>query len=104
MPEVFKRLQAIFIFKSGGDAVKAQVLAAIPVHRLAVVLIAAGSALNSGKRSGKYVFNVLEGLNAICHQSVLQARLTGSRGGLAKTRALASRRRPTSSKTVSRLS
>ena len=48
MREMFEHLQAIVMCKSGDDAVEAQVLAAVPVHRLAAVLIAAKSALNIG--------------------------------------------------------
>jgi len=59
MPAAFKQLQAILMRKSGGDAVMAQVLAAVPVHGLDAVLVAAELALESGKPSGEHVLNVL---------------------------------------------
>jgi hypothetical protein len=42
----------------GGDRVMAQVLAAVPVHRLDAVLVAAELALEAGKPSGEHVLNV----------------------------------------------
>ena len=59
MPAAFKQLQAILMRRSGGDAVMAQVLAAVPVHGLEAVLVAAELALESGKPSGEHVLNVL---------------------------------------------
>jgi transposase len=64
MPAAFKQLQAILIRKSGGDAVMAQVLAAVPVHGLDAVLVAAELALESGKPSGEHVLNVLARLKS----------------------------------------
>ena len=64
MPAAFKQLQAILMRKSGGDAVMAQVLAAVPVHGLDAVLVAAELALESGKPSGEHVLNVLARLKS----------------------------------------
>ena len=55
LPAAFKQLQAILMRKSGGDAVMAQMLAAVPVHGLDAVLVAAELALESGKPSGEHV-------------------------------------------------
>lgn len=64
MPAAFRQLQAILMRKSGGDAVMAQVLAAVPVHGLDAVLVAAELALESGKPSGEHVLNVLARLKS----------------------------------------
>ena len=64
MPAAFKQLQAILMRKSGGDAVMAQVLAAVPVHGLDAVLVAAELALESSKPSGEHVLNVLARLKS----------------------------------------
>ena len=64
MPAAFKQLQAILMRKFGGDAVVAQVLAAIPVHGLDALLVAAKLALESGKPSGEHVLNVLARLKS----------------------------------------
>mgnify|MGYP000450384737 CR=1 FL=1 len=40
MPEPLKQLQAILLRRLGGDAVMAQVLAAVPMHGLEHVLVA----------------------------------------------------------------
>ena len=63
-PAAFKQLQAILMRRSGGDAVMAQVLAAVPVHGLEAVLVAAELALESGKPSGEHVLNVLARLKS----------------------------------------
>ena len=68
MPAAFKQLQAILLKRPGGDAVMAQVLAAVPIHGLDAVLVASELALESGKPSGEHVLNVL-------------ARLKGSEPG-----------------------
>jgi hypothetical protein len=59
MPEALKRLQSFLLKQSGGDRVMAQVLAAIPVHGLKSVMVAAELALESGRPSGEHVLNVL---------------------------------------------
>ena len=59
MPEALKRLQSLLLKQSGGDRVMAQVLAAIPVHGLEAVIVAAELALESGRPSGEHVLNVL---------------------------------------------
>ena len=59
MPGAFKQLQAIFLRTPGGDAIMAQVLAAVPIHGLDAVLVAAELALEAGKPSGEHVLNVL---------------------------------------------
>ena len=64
MPAAFKQLQAILMRKSGGDAVMAQALAAVPVHELDAVLVAAELALESSKPSGEHVLNVLARLKS----------------------------------------
>jgi len=64
MPAAFKQLQAILMRKSGGDAVMAQALAAVPVHGLDAVLVAAELALESSKPSGDHVLNVLARLKS----------------------------------------
>ena len=68
MPAAFKQLQAILMCRSGGDAVMAQVLAAVPVHGLEAVLVAAELALESSKPSGEHVLNVLAALKATRRQ------------------------------------
>ena len=62
MPEALKRLQSFLLKQSGGDRVMAQVLAAIPVHGLKSVMVAAELALESGRPSGEHVLNVLSRL------------------------------------------
>ena len=59
MPEPLKQLQAILLRRIGGDAVMAQVLAAVPIHGLEAVLVAVELALEAGKPSGEHVLNVL---------------------------------------------
>ena len=59
MPGAFKQLQAILLRTPGGDAIMAQVLAAVPIHGLDAVLVAAELALEAGKPSGEHVLNVL---------------------------------------------
>jgi transposase len=59
MPEPLKQLQAILLRRMGGDAVMAQVLAAVPIHGLEAVLVAVELALEAGKPSGEHVLNVL---------------------------------------------
>ena len=64
MPAALKQLQAILMRKSGGDAVMAQALAAVPVHGLDAVLVAAELAMESSKPSGEHVLNVLARLKS----------------------------------------
>lgn len=59
MPEVLQRLQTRLLKQTGGDRVMAQVLAAIPLHGLETVVVAAELALESGRPSGEHVLNVL---------------------------------------------
>ena len=63
MPGPLKQLQAILLRRLGGDAVMAQVLAAVPIHGLEAVLmavlVAVELALEAGKPSGEHVLNVL---------------------------------------------
>lgn len=64
MPQPLKQLQAILLRRLGGDAVMAQVLAAVPIHGLEAVLVAVELALEAGKPSGEHVLNVLARLKA----------------------------------------
>jgi hypothetical protein len=64
LPEPLKKLQSILLRREGGDRVMAQVLAAVPVHGLDSVLVAAELALESGRPSGEHVLNVLARLKA----------------------------------------
>ncbi|MGH2520323.1 MAG: IS21 family transposase, partial [Chloroflexota bacterium] len=64
LPESLKRLQSILLRHEGGDRVMAQVLAAVPVHGLEAVLVAAELALEAGKPSGEHVLNVLARLKS----------------------------------------
>jgi transposase len=64
MPEPLVRLQGCLLKHPGGDRVMAQVLAAVPVHGLEAVLVAAEIALESGRPSGEHVMNVLARLKS----------------------------------------
>jgi len=64
MPEPLVRLQGCLLKHPGGDRVMAQVLAAVPVHGLEAVLVAAEIALESGRPSGEHVLNVLARLKS----------------------------------------
>ena len=64
MPEPLVRLQGWLLKHPGGDRVMAQVLAAVPVHGLEAVVVAAELALESGRPSGEHVLNVLARLKA----------------------------------------
>ena len=64
MPEPLHTLQKRLLKQPGGDRVMAQVLAAIPVHGLEAVLVAAGLALEAGRVSGEHVLNVLARLKS----------------------------------------
>ena len=75
MPEPLKQLQAILLRRLGGDAVMAQVLAAVPIHGLEHVLVAVELALESGKPSGEHVLNVLARLNSTTDQTSLNTAL-----------------------------
>ena len=59
MPEVLQTLQRHLLRHAGGDRVMAQVLAAVPVHGLETVLVAAEIALEAGRPSAEHVLNVL---------------------------------------------
>ena len=64
MPEPLVKLQGCLLKYPGGDRVMAQVLAAVPVHGLEAVLVAAEVALESGRPSGEHVLNVLARLKS----------------------------------------
>jgi len=74
LPDPLKKLQSILLRHEGGDRVMAQVLAAVPVHGLEPVLVAAELALESGKPSGEHVLNVLARLKAGSQAEVAAAR------------------------------
>ncbi len=57
MPDALEQLQAILLRRCGGDAVRAQVPAAVPIHELDAVLVPVESALEAGKPSGEHVLN-----------------------------------------------
>ena len=76
LPEPLKRLQSILLRHEGGDRVMAQVLAAVPVHGLDAVLVAAELALEAGKPSGEHVLNVLARLKAPAEAGSLEAAST----------------------------
>jgi transposase len=59
MPEALQTLQRHLLRYAGGDRVMAQVLAAVPVHGLEAVLVAAELALEAGRPSAEHVLNVL---------------------------------------------
>lgn len=59
MPEVLQTLQRHLLRHAGGDRVMAQVLAAVPVHGLEAVIVAAELALEAGRPSAEHVLNVL---------------------------------------------
>ena len=59
MPEALQTLQRHLLRHSGGDRVMTQVLAAVPVHGLEAVLVAAEIALEAGRPSAEHVLNVL---------------------------------------------
>jgi transposase len=59
MPEVLQTLQRHLLRHPGGDRVMTQVLAAVPVHGLEAVLVAAEMALEAGRPSAEHVLNVL---------------------------------------------
>lgn len=59
MPEALQTLQRHLLRNAGGDRVMAQVLAAVPVHRLDAVLVAAELALEAERPSAEHVLNVL---------------------------------------------
>jgi len=59
MPEPLQHLQRHLLRHPGGDRVMAQVLAAVPVHGLEAVLVAAELALEAGRPSAEHVLNVL---------------------------------------------
>jgi transposase len=69
MPEVLQTLQRHLLRHPGGDRVMTQVLAAVPVHGLDAVLVAAEMALEAGRPSAEHVLNVLarlkDGLTAL---------------------------------------
>ncbi|WP_374595444.1 IS21 family transposase [Aquabacterium sp.] len=59
MPEPLQILQRHLLRHAGGDRVMAQVLAAVPIHGLDAVLVAAELALEAGRPSAEHVLNVL---------------------------------------------
>lgn len=59
MPTPLVMLQKHLLKQDGGDRIMTQVLAAIPIHGLEQVTIAASLALESGWVSGEHVLNVL---------------------------------------------
>jgi hypothetical protein len=59
MPEALQTLQRHLLRHAGGDRVMTQVLAAVPVHGLEAVLVAAEMALEAGRPSAEHVLNVL---------------------------------------------
>ena len=59
MPEPLQILQRHLLRHPGGDRVMAQVLAAVPIHGLEAVLVAAELALEAGHPSADHVLNVL---------------------------------------------
>jgi transposase len=59
MPEALQTLQRHLLRHAGGDRVMAQVLAAVPLHGLEAVLVAAELALEAGRPSAEHVLNVL---------------------------------------------
>ncbi len=67
-------MQAFVLRHEGGDRLMAQVQAAVPVHGLEPVLVAAELVLKSGKPSGEHVLNVLARLKAGSPAEVAAAR------------------------------
>ena len=59
MPEALQTLQRHLLRRAGGDRVMTQVLAAVPIHGLEAVLVAAELALEAGRPSAEHVLNVL---------------------------------------------
>lgn len=76
MPEPLNTLQKRLLKQAGGDRVMAQVLAAIPIHGLEAVLVAAELALEAGHVSGEHVLNVLARLKSPMAAPVIEAALT----------------------------
>ncbi len=76
LPEVLRKLQNILLRHEGGDRVMAQVLAAVPVHGLEAVVVAAELALEAGKPSGEHVLNVLARLKAGGNAQAIEAAAT----------------------------
>ena len=62
--------------QAGGDRVMAQMLAAIPIHGLEAVLVAAELALEVGRVSGEHVLNVLARLKSPMAIPLVEAVLT----------------------------
>nr|WP_269106534.1 IS21 family transposase [Massilia sp. TS11] len=62
MPDVLQTLQRHLLRHEGGDRVMAQVLAAIGLHGLEAVLVAAECAIEAGRPSAEHVLNVLNRL------------------------------------------
>jgi hypothetical protein len=59
MPEALQTLQRHLLRHAGGDRVMTQVLAAVPVHGLEAVIVAAEVALEAQRPSAEHVLNVL---------------------------------------------
>ncbi len=75
MPEPLIALQKRLLKQPGGDRVMAQVLAAIPIHGLEAVLVAAELALEVGRVSGEHVLNVLTRLKSPMSTPVIETVL-----------------------------
>ena len=76
MPEPLVTLQKRLLKQTGGDRVMAQVLAAIPIHGLEAVQIAASLALELGRVSGEHVLNVLARLKSPVPAPTIEAAFT----------------------------
>jgi transposase len=76
MPEPLVTLQKRLLKQTGGDRVMAQVLAAIPIHGLEAVQIAASLALELGRVSGEHVLNVLARLKSPVPVPTIEAAFT----------------------------
>ncbi len=75
MPESLQILQRHLLRHTGGDRVMAQVLAAVPIHGLDAVLVAAELALEAGRPSAEHVLNVLARLKEGAPKCVSPAAL-----------------------------
>lgn len=76
MPEPLVKLQRRLLKQAGGDRVMAQVLAAIPIHGLDAVQVAASLALEVGRVSGEHVLNVLARLRSPVPAPTIEAAFT----------------------------
>ena len=62
LPDALLRLRGLLLKQEGGDRIMAKVLAAVPAHGLAAVLVAVELVLESGNPSAEHVENVLNRL------------------------------------------